>query len=161
MRDVECGYGDFNGVPGHQHLINNGPVVAVHIGYDYTFDPRVKGAVPALGSHPYPALIDTGATLSSIDSVLAADLGLRVLDNRPALGIGGVQYFDRYLAQVFVPSLGTTIWGAFQGMHLSAGGPYKAILGRAFLAHFTMVYEGWTGSVKLTARSAMLPWETP
>lgn len=157
MRDVECGFEDAEGVPGYQHLILHGPVIAVQIGYDRTYDPRVIGAVPTLESHLYPALIDTGATLSSIDSVLAENLGLRLLDTQPASGISGVQYFNRYLAQVFIPHVDTTIYGAFQGVHLNLGGPYKAILGRAFLAHFRMIYEGWKGSVKLTHRAAIVP----
>ena len=95
MRDVECGHRDAGGVPGHQHLINLRPIIAVQIGFDPTFDPRVIGAVPGLGPQYYPALIDTGATVSSIDAALAASLGLRILDNQPALGIGGVQNFDR------------------------------------------------------------------
>ena len=56
-----------------------------------------------------------------------------------------------YLAQVNIPSLQFTIHGKFQGVLLSDGGkPYQAILGRAFLVHFKMIYERRTGSVKLT-----------
>ena len=157
MIDVECGYGDAGGVLGHQHLIHHGPVIPVQIGYDPAYSLDIPGAVPTLGPKRYRALIDTGSTVSSIDSVLAEELGLRVIDQQRAFGIGGEQWCYSFLAQVYMPSLRFTVSGRFKGVHLSAGGPYRALIGRNFLTHFKMVYEGWTGSVKLTARVAMFP----
>ena len=57
-----------------------------------------------------------------------------------------------HLAQVAVPALGVTIYGAFAGVHLAAGGQtHLALIGRTFLRNFRMVYEGKTGTVTLTS----------
>ena len=57
-----------------------------------------------------------------------------------------------HLAQVRIPSLGFTIYGAFAGVHLAAGGqPHKALIGRTFLRAFTMVYKGGTGTVTISS----------
>jgi hypothetical protein len=56
-----------------------------------------------------------------------------------------------YLAQVHVPSLAFTIYGAFAGVDLAAGGQaHRVLIGRTFLQNLAMVYEGLTGSVKLS-----------
>ncbi|MCY3628536.1 MAG: retropepsin-like aspartic protease [Bacteroidetes bacterium] len=155
MRDIECGFADADGLPGYQHLIIYGPVIGVQIGYDNTYDPKILGTIPKINQEQYVALIDTGATTSSIDRNLADKLGLQIIDRGPLMVGSGVQEFNLYLAQVYIPRLNHTIYGEFHGVHLSdenGNGLYKAILGRNFLAHFKMVYEGWTGSVKLTSR---------
>ena len=55
-----------------------------------------------------------------------------------------------YLAQIYVNALGFTIWGAFAGVDLAAGGQvHNALIGRTFLRHFTMVYEGRSGTVTI------------
>lgn len=148
MFEVECGFQDDDNELGYQHLINHGPLLGVQIGFDETFTP-VGGQNPSLESRIYPALIDTGATLSCIDSELAQGLELPIVDREQGFGIGGIDHFDVHLAQIYVPSLNYTIWGKFNGVHLSTGTPYAAILGRTFLAHFTLVYEGHTGTVKI------------
>ncbi|MXW14140.1 MAG: hypothetical protein F4120_11040 [Rhodothermaceae bacterium] len=110
MREVECGFGDANGIQGSQILINCGPIIDVQIGYDPNFDINkihISG-LPKLGQKKYRALIDTGATGSSIDKDLANSMGLHIVDKGSMIVGSGVQEFDRYLAQIYVPSLG---WG--------------------------------------------------
>lgn len=97
------------------------------------------------------ALVDTGAMESCIDSLLAAQLGLPIVDRRKVSGVHGSQEVNVHLAQVHVPSLKVTIYGAFAGVHLAAGGQaHNALIGRTFLRNFTMVYEGRTGTVTLS-----------
>jgi hypothetical protein len=56
-----------------------------------------------------------------------------------------------FIAQIHVPSLAFTIYGAFAGVDLAAGGQvHKALIGRTFLRAFKMVYEGTTGTVTLS-----------
>lgn len=58
---------------------------------------------------------------------------------------------DFYLAQIYITTLGVTVYGRFAGVHLVAGGqPHVALLGRTFLQHFTMTYEGRTGQVTIS-----------
>jgi hypothetical protein len=43
------------------------------------------------------------------------------------------------------------VYGLFAGVNLAAGGqPHQALIGRTFLRHFTMIYEGRTGTVTIT-----------
>lgn len=56
-----------------------------------------------------------------------------------------------YVAQIHVPSLGVNIVGRFAGVQLEAGGQgHRALIGRTFLMHFTMTYDGPTGAVRLS-----------
>ena len=162
MRDIECGFTVAGKAINCQHLVIRGPVIDVQIGYDPHFDIdkiNVTG-LPKLGQQIYNALIDTGATASCVDKSLATSLGLQIVDRQSSVGIGGVQEFDLYLAQIYIPRLGWGTHGSFQGVHLSdknGNVPYHAILGRTFLTDFRMVYDGWTGSVKLTSALAIPP----
>jgi predicted aspartyl protease len=122
------------------------------IGFDPTY---VPGRVPPQPVHlpptPHPALIDTGATESCIDSGLAMQLNLPIIDQRPISGIHGAGLVNVHLAQIHIPSLAYTIWGAFCAVDLVAGGQaHYALIGRTFLRDFTMVYEGRTGTVTLS-----------
>ena len=59
-----------------------------------------------------------------------------------------------HLAQIHAPELNFTVYGAFAGVHLRAGGQlHTALLGRTFLRRLTMVYEGETGAVSLRTPS--------
>lgn len=50
-----------------------------------------------------------------------------------------------------MPALDWTVHGSFAGVYLRAGGtPHYALMGRTFLRHFTMVYDGKTGAVTLS-----------
>ena len=96
------------------------------------------------------ALVDTGATESCIDSLLAAQLNLPIVDRRQIGGVGGAQLVNVHLAQVYVPTLSQTIYGAFAAVHLAAGGQaHQALVGRTFLQNVTMIYEGRTGTVTI------------
>ena len=56
-----------------------------------------------------------------------------------------------YLAQIHIPSLARTIYGEFAGVDLRIGGQsIDALIGRTFLQHFRMVYEGTNGDVELS-----------
>ena len=55
------------------------------------------------------------------------------------------------LAQIYVPDLDFTVYGRFRGVRLSDGGqPHSALIGRTFLRHFTMFYDGRTGAVTIS-----------
>ena len=125
----------------------------VDIGFDPSFE-MVDGkhAPPKPGVTGIRALVDTGAGESCIDSALAAELNLPIVDRRMVSGAHGSQEVNMHLAQVRVPSLNFTIYGAFAGVHLAAGGQvHQALIGRTFLNSFTMVYEGITGTVTISS----------
>ena len=128
-----------------------GPTLLVDIGFDPDFNPS-SGGVPVPGITGVSALVDTGAGESCIDSTLAAQLNLPIVDKRTVSGVHGAQDVNMHLAQIRVPSLNIDILGAFAGVHLAAGGQlHQALIGRTFLRHFTMTYEGHTGTVRITS----------
>jgi hypothetical protein len=148
-KTAECG---FLTVPGGadpvELLTTVGPTLMVDIG----FDPNFKiGIIPAAGITNVKALVDSGAGESCIDSLLAAQLNLPVVDRREISGAGGRQEVNMHLAQVHVPALTWTIYGVFAGVHLSAGGQvHQALIGRTFLRNFVMTYNGLTGQVTIS-----------
>lgn len=143
MRQVEIG---FKQLP--ITLVRFGPTIQVQIGFDSNF---TSGTRPNLPDQQYNALVDTGALESCIDSSIADNLNLPVIDNRPISGVQGISNVNVYLAQIFIPALNYCINGAFSGVHLHAGGQVHSVLiGRTFLQHFEMHYDGTTGSVHLS-----------
>jgi len=152
MAATECGFLDVpGGAPASELLVSYGPTLLVDIGFDPNFQPPPNPNVPVAGITGIHALVDTGATESCIDSLLATQLNLPIVDRRMISGVHGQQEINMHLAQVHIPSLGFTIYGAFAGVHLTAGGqPHRALIGRTFLQRFTMTYNGPTGAVTLS-----------
>ena len=76
MPSVRVGFNDAGGIPVPNWLVEFGPTLAVQIGLDpaYQHDQSTRARLP---DRLYPALVDTGATDSSIDSALAMDLEMR------------------------------------------------------------------------------------
>ena len=150
MVQIKCGFDSGPQGSGSELLVLNGPTLLVDIGFDPNYTPTAKGA-PAAGIRMLPALVDTGATESCIDNLLASSLKLPIVDRRAVSGSAGSHMANVYLAQVHVPTLNWTIYGAFTGVDLAAGGQMlSALIGRTFLRHFTMTYEGRTGTVTIS-----------
>jgi hypothetical protein len=152
MPNAQCG---FNSVPGGASgkdlLTFYGPTIFVDIGFDSAFKPA-QAHPPIPGMAGIRALVDSGASESCIDSILATQLNLPIIDRKTFSGIGGKHDVNIHLAQVRIPSLNITIYGAFAGVHLEAGGQWhRALIGRTFLQNYTMVYEGRTGNVTLSS----------
>ncbi len=147
-----CGFNDVpGGAPGCELLVGLGPTLFVNIGFDPNFDPKTAKAPPVPSVTGIRALVDTGASESCIDALLAAQLNLPIVDQRPVSGVGGQHMVNMHMAQVFAPSLNFWVYGLFAGVNLAAGGqPHQALIGRTFLRHFTMIYEGRTGTVTIT-----------
>jgi gag-polyprotein putative aspartyl protease len=150
---AKCGFDDLPAKPGSgaDFLSTYGPTLLVNIGFDPQFDSADLTRVPQLAEVGLHALVDSGATESCIDDDLAKKLALPIVDRRTVSGVGGVHEVNMYLAQIHVPSLRFTLYGAFAGVNLVAGGQsHFALIGRTFLRHFTMTYEGRTGTVTLS-----------
>jgi len=158
MPQVECGHRDVpGGASGSVLLTQHGPTILVDIGFDPSFTPGPI-SVPVSGMTGIRALVDTGATESCIDSLLAAQLNLPIVDRRPTSGAHGIQEVNMHLAQVRIPSLNVTLTGMFAGVHLQAGGQaHWALIGRTFLRFGRMEYNGLTGSVILYLPDPVAP----
>ena len=153
MAETKCGFDDVpGGVSGAVLLAAHGHTILVDVGFDPTFATTAPLRIPVPGMRGLRALIDTGAAESCIDSMLASQLNLPIVDRRAISGVHGSQEVNMHLAQVHFPSLNFTLYGAFAGVHLGAGGKvHMALIGRTFLQHCTMVYEGRTGTVRLSS----------
>ncbi len=131
-------------------MIRLGPTLFVNIGFDPSYSPQQPGKVPRAAAQNIMALVDTGATECCIDSSLATQLGLPIVDKQTIAGVQGSQSVNMYLAQIHVPSLNFTMWGRFAGVNLQEGGQiHRALMGRTFLTAFTLIYDGTTGDVTL------------
>lgn len=152
MATAECGFGDVpGGASGASLLTFYGPTLRVNVGFDGKWTPHSQ-EVPLPAVSNIAALVDTGASASCIDNILASQLNLPIVDRSHIAGAGGKHMTNIYLAQVHVPSLNFTIHGAFAGVDLKAGGQeHQGLIGRTFLQHFTMTYQGKTGAVVLSS----------
>jgi predicted aspartyl protease len=122
----------------------------VNIGFDAQFVPN-QGNRPTISTNHVHALVDTGASECCIDSGLAMQLNLPIVDQRRISGVGGHHDVNVHLAQIYVPSLNFTMYGAFAAVELAAGGQsHQALIGRTFLQEFRMEYDGRTGTVSLS-----------
>ena len=149
MASVTAGFSDSNDGLAPDLLVRYGPTLWVHIGFDPDFQPGTSS--PDLPDVPCPALVDTGATESCIDSALALDLDLPVVDRQTVSGVHGSNAVNFHLAQIYIPDLSHTEFGLFAGVHLTAGGqPHQALMGRTFLKNVLLMYDGTTGSVTIS-----------
>ena len=90
------------GFPTNPDLLEHyGPTIAVQIGY------HDRDGALQLSPDVYDALVDTGADASCIDSTLAAELNLRIVDKQYAAGVLGSGLVNVYSAQRYIPDLGS------------------------------------------------------
>ena len=152
MPTTKCGFDSIlGGATGAEFLTAHGPTLLVNIGFDPDYIDSPSTPPPQPGINDVRALVDTGALESCIDSVLAAQLNLPIVDRRYISGAHGAEKVNMHLAQIHVPALRFTIYGTFAGVHLKAGGMvHQALIGRTFLRNVTMVYEGLTGTVSIS-----------
>src|SRR5580658_6841776 len=77
MPSTKCGFNDQpGGLTAVTALVKWGPTLLVDIGFDPNYKNAVGGSLPVPGKTGLYALVDTGATESCIDRLLAAQLNL-------------------------------------------------------------------------------------
>lgn len=150
MPIIDCGFLDDDRRPDHIALLNYGPTCQVVVtGIQGDGDSADEDD----SSKSVHALIDTGATLSCIDEGLAQELGLPVVDVQPIAGVAGVQDHNVYMGMVIIPGLEFNQYGRFTGVGMAEQG-HKVLLGRSFLSHCIMVYDGLRGQVTIASTRA-------
>lgn len=161
MPTTECGFSDSQNRSGSARLVQYGPTLAVRVGFDPSYRPSSK-PVPSLPNERIPALVDTGATESCIDSILADRLNLPFVGEQMFSGISGSSSRRMHLAQIFIPGLQWVIYGRFAAVDLISGGqPHAVLIGRSFLRSFKMIYEGRSGRVIVENESSIVPTARP
>ena len=150
MHEAEAGGAGTENASSADLPVWRGPTLMVRIGFDPNYL-GAEGTCPQLGTAVFPALIDTGSMTCCIDSALAAALQLPVIDRTRIAGVQGAFEVDVHPAQMFMPDLEFTMVGPFTGVHLQAGGQqHQALIGRDFLRHHLLIYDGHSGSVRVS-----------
>ena len=146
MPILDAGFRKQDGHPDGQLLIGYGPTVQVTVGH---YAPEADSARPSQAVY---ALVDTGASQSCIDSSLATELGLPVIDTARIAGAGGESPHDVFLAHITIPQLEIVQYGRFTGVNLRAGGQeHGVLLGRTFLVNTVMIYDGLRAQVTIAS----------
>jgi hypothetical protein len=149
MKTATCGYTNLGSITGAQRLAFLGPILEVDVGFDASYH-HASSSPPTPDVKGLQALVDTGAMQSCIDASLAMQLKLPIVNQVQVAGAHGAAMLNVHMAQVYVPTLPHLMWGNFVGADLVGGGqPIRAILGRDFLRHFKMSYNGQTGLVTI------------
>ena len=95
MSTANAGFTDSGEIEAHLALAWLGPTLRVQIGFDAEY---TGSTPPQLPAKFYPALVDTGAATECIDSELAEELNLPVVDEVQIAGVQGVSTVNLYLA---------------------------------------------------------------
>ena len=92
------------------------------------------------------ALVDTGASVSCIDRSLAAELALPCIGDNRVSGVSGLAVVPIFLADIRISQLETRFFGRIAGVELEEGNQrHRILLGRDFLRHYQLIYDGRSG----------------
>ena len=131
-----------------------GPIVAIEIHVPTVIAQQLTAAnqpVPAPASGL--ALVDTGATLTSVHEPILQALGLHPVGPITSGTAAGLVVQNAYAAQIRIPSTGTVLELAPVGavdlkgqiVQVPGNPPLIALLGRNLLMHGVLVYNGSAG----------------
>ena len=130
-------------LPAWGALLLHGPTLPVLVGYG-----PEAAAPPDLPTASVTAIIDTAADSNCVDEDLAIRLGLPKITESPVTSAHGTRAANVYRGRIFVPELDWTFDGRLIGVSFDAEQQqWSVILGRTFLQHFLMTYDGRTGEV--------------
>lgn len=143
---ADCGYAGSS--QGRKLLEYHGPRIGVSIGLDPTWT-KDQSRAPQADKNNLAALIDTGAQYTCIDSAVATEIHLPVIDKQRVGGVG-LLVVDVYNGQIHIGLLRYTIHGPIAGIPgLEDRIHVPVVLGRAFLRDFLLTYNGRTGDAQI------------
>ncbi len=137
-------------IPSETVLFQEGPKVRVSIEITgFLRDMLNEQGAKIPGAIPGVALIDTGATATSIDNDCARNLHLPIIGTQVIATPSHEQYETPVYSHGLISLVGTSI--AFNGLRL-IGVPLKnqgiqVLFGRDFLRHGILIYHGASGSI--------------
>ena len=137
------------GLPSWAALLLHGPTLPVLVGYDFGVGSAgsAPGNVPAT---PALAMIDTGADANCVDENLAIRLNLPRVGDSVVTAAQGPVAANVFRGQLFIPDLDWTIEGRLLGVSYGVEQQWSVILGRTFLQHCVMNYDGRSGEVTVS-----------
>ena len=121
---------------------------------EYTMSPRLlRIAGPAIevsvNGRVGVALLDTGASVSSLDITFAQALALPVSGTHRSTGATGEGDYPNFDATLFIPVLDVSVPSPVGGLPLRAHGhPWDAIVGRDILCQYEFTVNGETGLIR-------------
>lgn len=125
-------------------LAQDGAIITVQIG-------SPNGGSPIT----IKAMIDTGASISTINSQVAQNAGLQQTGETQLGGVGGVQDSAIYAAAVTLPDYNVTV-NPVQVASVAGQLPAQAdmLIGRDVLENLVMTYDGGQGQISLVQSTA-------
>lgn len=121
-----------------QQLAQNGAILNVEVS-------SPSGGAPVT----IKAMIDTGASITTIHSQIAESAGLQPVGQTQLSGVGGVQMSTIYAAAVTLPDYSVTM-NPVQVASIPGGLPgIDMLIGRDMLMYMTMTYQGSQGAFQL------------
>ena len=131
-----------------ERLVEVGPLLLIHVGFDETYDDNEAVGRPTLQNKSARAILDTGGSIDCIDIQLAIDLKLPIVDRSPAQSLLalGQQEANVHAGHVYVPGVDFVYFAHFAGVDLRLA-HCDVLLGRPFLRHFKLTYDGRSAHV--------------
>jgi len=126
----------------------SGAIINVNMWPDFAVIKNLTDQKLTVPNKSIIGLIDTGASCTAFDSILAGELQLVIRDKQPVLTPSGQS--EQYLYDIVI-----TLPNQNLGISLQAFGadlskqPYDILLGRDVLASCTLIYNGWDNSYDL------------
>lgn len=146
-------YGGFIGskkVSPPDWLQRRGPTITVKIGlHDRLQEKRREAGTPIPDPVVGEAIIDTGATVTTIDTSVAQELGLRETGPVQAVGIGGASAGFTTACSVDIHGLIGNLARAHCHDLAKHSTGLLALIGRDVLRHFVLHYNGPKGRITL------------
>lgn len=140
-------------------LINSmqqfGPMVPIEVSVPDAFSHEMIKAGLAV---PQPivghALIDTGATITSVNDIVMQTLRVTPINQIPIGGVSGGNMHNVYPARISFPGAGGLTWfssvvGVNLGEAFIGGLPLIGLIGRDLLKHGVLIYNGSAGTFTL------------
>jgi len=134
-----------------EQLRRDGAIVNVVIGVPASYAKQLQDAGnPVPPPQTIKAMIDTGASISTVSDAVATSAGLQQVGSVPIGGVGGVSTRPIYSAAFGVPDYNVAVDPIeIAGVSLPVGG-FDALLGRDILKALELNYAGIRGVFGLT-----------
>lgn len=143
-------------VPPKHGLRLRGPSLEVQLGiHQHLAKSLGARGKPIPAPVPCTALIDTGATVTTIDLSIAKKLQLASLGDVTATGIGGLSHGFLAACCMNVHGLRINIARAHVQDFSGETDSITALIGRDVLQHFTLIYNGIEGWIELQLPAPM------
>lgn len=134
-----------------ESLRTRGPILPIQVGIPQSAEASIRQNGDTPGTiEEVQALVDTGASITAINTATAARLGLIATGSVQVGGVTGVAQRPVYGARIVMPEPGFT-FDPVQIVGADLGAPdFEVLIGRNLLCSMMMTYDGPRGQFALT-----------